>query len=161
VAHALEEPMTSVPEPPRARSGARAGRGSATLLGGSVRLLDLESFVDDRGALTPITFDEFGFTAARAFVVRAPQGAVRGGHGHRRVRQLLLRASGTIEVDLRHAGSQALITLDEHRPAALLEAGVWAQQTYVAADSTLLVFADGPYDPAEYIDEFSADEAAS
>ena len=35
----------------------------------------------------------------------------------------------------------------------LLEAGVWAQQTYVGADSTLIVFADGPYDSAEYVDD--------
>jgi dTDP-4-dehydrorhamnose 3,5-epimerase-like enzyme len=153
--------MTSVPEPAGSRTAPAAGRGPALLLDGSVRLLDLESFVDDRGVLTPITFDEFGFNAARAFVVSAPQGAVRGGHGHRHVRQLLFRASGTIEVDLRHAGSQALITLDEHRPAALLEPGVWARQTYVGAESTLIVFADGPYDPAEYVDDVSADEGAS
>ena len=112
--------------------------------------------------LTPITFDDFGFTAARAFVVRAPQGAVRGGHGHRRVRQVLFCASGTIDVDVRLRGAHARLTLDQDRPAALLEAGVWAQQTYVGADSTLIVFADGPYDSAEYADDdLGADEAAS
>ena len=153
--------MTSVPEPSGSRTGTGAEPGPAVLLGGSVRLLDLESFVDDRGALTPITFDEFGFRAARAFVVSAPQGAVRGGHGHRRVRQLLFRASGTIEVDLRREGSEAHITLDEHHPAALLEPGVWARQAYVGAESTLIVFADGPYDPAEYVDGSPAGEAAS
>ena len=99
-----------------------------------MRILELESFRDDRGVLTPITFDDFGFSAARAFVVRAPQGSVRGGHGHRRVRQVLFCASGAIEVEVRHRGRAMLAsTLDERHPAALLEAGIWAQQTYVGA----------------------------
>jgi dTDP-4-dehydrorhamnose 3,5-epimerase-like enzyme len=122
------------------------------LLDGSVRVLDLETFRDVRGVLTPIDFSGVGFAAARAFVVAAPQGAVRGGHAHLRVRQILLRASGVIEVELRRAGSVDRVILNEDRPAILLEAGVWARQTYLAPASTLVVFADGPYDPAEYSD---------
>ena len=48
-------------------------------------------------------------------------------------------------------GLQARITLDEDRPALLLEPGVWARQTYLDDDSTLIVFADGPYESGEYI----------
>lgn len=51
--------------------------------------------------------------------------------------------------------------LDEDRPAVLIEPGVWAQQTYLDDDSTLIVFADGPYDPAEYVhDRTGPDEVA-
>jgi dTDP-4-dehydrorhamnose 3,5-epimerase-like enzyme len=123
---------------------------SLQLLSGSVHLLELASFRDHRGALTPLTFDEVGFSAARVFVVTAPRGTVRGGHAHRRVRQIFFRASGVINVDFRREGAHVRLTLDEDHPAVLLEAGVWAQQTYVAPESTLVVFADGPYDPAEY-----------
>ena len=154
VAHVLEEPMTSVPEPPEPAPRRHRRRADSDLLGGSVRLLELESFRDDRGVLTPITFDDLGFTAARAFVVRAPQGAVRGGHAHRRVRQVLFCASWDDRSRRAASGRvDARLTLDEDRPAVLLEAGVWAQQTYIGADSTLIVFADGPYDPAEYADD--------
>ena len=146
--------MTPTPDAPELRFVATDVGDSTRLLGGSVRLLDLPSFRDHRGVLTPITFDDVGFSAARAFVVNAPLGAVRGGHAHLHVRQILFRASGTIGVDLRHRGASARLTLDGNRPAVLLEAGVWARQTYIAPESTLIVFADGPYDPAEY----SADE---
>jgi dTDP-4-dehydrorhamnose 3,5-epimerase-like enzyme len=142
--------MTPDPEPPATQAGAVAAGESATLLEGSVRILELECFRDHRGSLTPITLDDLDFTVARTFVVRAPRGAVRGGHAHRRVRQVLFRASGTIDVDLSRDGVRASVTLDEHRPAVLLEAGVWAQQTYLDHDSTLIVFADGPYEAAEY-----------
>ncbi|WP_448003732.1 sugar 3,4-ketoisomerase [Agromyces bauzanensis] len=123
-----------------------------SLLEGRVRVLELDRFRDERGSLTPVTFDEVGFSVARTFVVSAPRGMVRGGHAHRRVRQLLFRASGAIDVDVSHRGERARIRLDEARPAVLLEAGVWAQQTYLDDHSTLVVFADGPYDADEYAD---------
>jgi dTDP-4-dehydrorhamnose 3,5-epimerase-like enzyme len=145
--------MTSVPEPLGDPSAEEIeGEPAAALLDGSVRVLALDRIRDHRGSLTPMTFDDVGFSVARTFVVSAPRGAVRGGHGHRRVRQVLFRASGTIDVDFRHRGEHASVTLDEDRPAVLIEAGVWAQQTYLDDDSTLIVFADGPYDPSEYVD---------
>ena len=122
-------------------------------LDGLVRVLELDCFRDDRGSLTPMTFDDVDFSVARTFVVNAPRGAVRGGHAHRRVRQVLFRASGTIEVDVSHRGERARYTLDEGHPAILIERGVWAQQTYVDDHSTLIVFADGPYESSEYIDD--------
>lgn len=124
-----------------------------SLFEGMVRVLELDCFRDQRGSLTLMTFDEVGFSVARTFVVSAPRDAVRGGHAHRRVRQVLFRANGTIDVDVSHHGARARITLDEARPAMLIEAGVWAQQTYVDDDSTLIVFADGPYEPGEYVDD--------
>lgn len=120
-------------------------------LDGLVRVLELDCFRDDRGSLTPMTFGDVGFSVARTFVVSAPRDAVRGGHAHRRVRQVLFRASGTIDVDVSHDGTQARITLDEHHPAVLIEAGVWARQTYIDDHSTLIVFADGPYNAGDYV----------
>ena len=143
-------------------AGQVAGDVPTTLLDGSVRLVELECFTDERGSLTPITLDDLGFSVARAFVVRAPRDAVRGGHAHRSVRQVLFCASGAIDVEVRRGGARARLTLDEEHPAVLLEAGVWAQQTYVGDDSTLIVFADGPYEPTEYAgDDSSTDVARS
>jgi dTDP-4-dehydrorhamnose 3,5-epimerase-like enzyme len=121
------------------------------LLGGLVRVLEVDAIHDDRGTLTPLTFRDFDFSVARTFVVRAPRGAVRGGHAHRRVRQVLFRGSGGIDVEVRHHGERARVTLDQEQPALLIEPGVWAQQTYLDDESTLIVFADGLYEPAEYV----------
>lgn len=123
------------------------------LLDGRVRVLELDRFQDERGSLVPLTFDDIGFDVARTFVVNAPRGTVRGGHAHRSVRQVLFRASGIIEVEVRHGGGRARVTLDESCRALLIEAGVWAQQTYVDDHAALVVFADGPYDSSEYAHE--------
>ena len=131
------------------------------LLDGMVRILALDRFDDERGTLTPLTFDDLGFVVARTFVVNAPRGAVRGGHAHRGVRQVLFRASGTVEVEVRHGGAQAHVTLDDSGPALLVEAGVWARQTYLDDHAALVVFADGPYDASEYLHEMPAAGAPS
>ncbi|MBM7504045.1 sugar 3,4-ketoisomerase [Agromyces aurantiacus] len=123
------------------------------LLDGMVRVLELDRFRDERGSLVPLTFDDLGFRVVRTFVVDAPRGAVRGGHAHRRVRQVLFRASGTIELELRRDGQLARLTLDEEHPAVLIEAGVWAQQTYLDDGAALIVFADGRYEADEYAHE--------
>jgi len=127
------------------------------LLDGMVRVLELARFRDERGSLVPVTFDDLGFRVARTFVVTAPRGAVRGGHAHRSVRQVLFRATGSIELEVRRDGVREHLTLDEACPAVLIEPGVWAQQTYLHDDSTLVVFADGPYDADEYGDGGSGD----
>jgi hypothetical protein len=160
--------MAPVPDPTdlvvEADTDAR-GPGAAPpgrLLGGAVRPLDLDRFEDHRGSLTPMSLEELDFSVARVFVVNAPRGAVRGGHAHRSVRQVLFRAAGIIDVELRHQGESVLLTLDEERPAVLVEAGVWAQQTYLDEGSTLIVFADGGYDRREYLDhDRGADEDVS
>lgn len=142
--------MASSPEPGTSSRMTITGEPTS-LLGGMVQVLNLERFRDHRGSLTPVTFDRLGFDVARTFVVTARPNAVRGGHAHRRVRQVLFRASGIIDVDVSHRGVRARVTLGEDQPAMLIEAGVWAQQTYVGEASTLIVFADGPYDRDDYI----------
>jgi hypothetical protein len=124
-----------------------------SLWGGLVTPVTLETREDARGTLTPVTFAEHGFDAVRAFVVTAPDGAVRGGHGHRVGRQLLLRVGGRIEVELRHGGQSARLTLDASAPALLVEPGVWSRQTYRGADAALVVFSDTVYDRGDYFDD--------
>lgn len=127
---------------------------------GLVRVLALPTMRDSRGDLIPITFADWGFEAVRSFVVRATAGTVRGGHGHRLCRQVFMRVSGVVDVDVRIGESGHTIRLDGDTSAVLIEPGVWAQQTYVTDDAALVVFADMLYDPSDYVDVDRADTAA-
>lgn len=135
-------------------------RGPRLLLAGRARLLDLVRHVDERGELVPLSFADVDFPVARAFVVAAPDGALRGGHAHAAARQLLLRVRGAIRVELRTAEEADVVVLDEQAPALLVEPGVWATQTYLGDDAALVVFSDAPYDPDDYVDEVDLRERA-
>ena len=134
------------------------------LLNGSVRLIRLASFTDERGTLSPIDLVAAGLTPVRSFVVTAPAGTIRGRHGHRKCRQLLMSVSGTIEVEVRCGAEIETIRLSDDpqdQRAILIEPGVWAEQRYLTDDATLLVFADTPYDPSDYVVEWASDTVES
>lgn len=119
--------------------------------GGMVLRIDIRCFEDARGVLSPIHFDPFGFRPVRAFVVSGRAGTVRGGHGHRRGRQILMLVSGLIDVEVRASGAADLIRLDPEHRALLIEPPVWSRQTYLGDDATMVVFCDTAYDPDDYV----------
>ena len=132
------------------------------MLNGHVRLIPLTCHVDERGSLTPIYLADAGLIPVRSFFVTALAGAVRGRHGHRKCRELLVRVSGTIEVEIRRGAEIVTIRLSadpDDQKAILMEPGVWAEQRYLTDDATLLVFADAPYDRADYVTERPRDVA--
>jgi dTDP-4-dehydrorhamnose 3,5-epimerase-like enzyme len=123
---------------------------SKALCGGKVVRVDIRSFEDVRGVLCPIEFDALGFRPARAFVVSGPAGAIRGGHGHRKGRQILMLVSGLIDVELRASGLAERLRLDASCRAILIEPEVWARQIYRSDNAAMVVFCDAAYDPDDY-----------
>ncbi len=108
--------------------------------------------IDRRGMLLPIELDDVPFAVRRIFVI-SPEDAseVRGGHGHREGRQLLICLDGEIEVKMQEAGHAHAIVLRPDGVSLLLEAGLWSQQTYADAGSRLLVLSNQRFDEVEYI----------
>lgn len=122
------------------------------LCDGHARTFCLARHADARGALYPIELAQFALQPARAFLVgEVPAGAVRGGHAHRSARQLLVRIAGSLRVDLRWRDQRHALLLDAAQDALLLDAGVWARQTYLDTDARLLVFCDEDYATASYL----------
>jgi dTDP-4-dehydrorhamnose 3,5-epimerase-like enzyme len=87
----------------------------------------------------------------RAFVITASPGAIRGGHGHARGRQLLMLVSGEIDVEVRYRNCGARLRLDLVHRAVLIEPLVWSRQLYYGDNTAMVVFCDTPYDPTDYI----------
>lgn len=124
-----------------------------TFFDGRVKLMHYPLVADARGSLLPLEWPHLPFSPVRAFVVTAPDGAVRGGHAHRSGEQLLVRIAGSIEVETRYRGKTEKMCLDANANALLIGAPVWARQSYRGPDATLLVLAEAPYDPASFLDE--------
>lgn len=122
--------------------------------GGLARLVPLRRVVDSRGALLPLEFDALPFAPKRVVVVHeVPAGAVRGGHGHRRGRQMLACIRGAVHVRMVRPPETATVTLVPGGAGLLLEAGVWAEQSYAGEGAAMLMLASEPFDPESYFFE--------
>ncbi len=81
----------------------------------------------------------------------------RGGHAHRKCHQVLIAVKGEVEIEYVDLLGSHLVTLNSASVALHIPPGVWAKQTYLDEDSSLLVLASDPYDVADYVDDI--DEA--
>jgi|SRR5690554_4372476 len=116
--------------------------------------IELAQFIDARGKLTIANFDSFPFLPVRIFFISdAPAGTVRGGHSHKEGEQILVCLSGRIKVELRNQGKTQTVICKPNGRGLILKAGTWAQQTYLEADSHLLVFCSHAYNRDSYRDE--------
>jgi len=118
---------------------------------GRVRVLHFAGIEDNRGVLVPIDFEALNFSPIRSFLVNGKHGITRGGHAHRQGKQLLLRVSGEIQVNLALDGEEKSITLGPDSNAMMLSAPVWSSQTFHGESPGLIVFSDHPFDPSGYI----------
>lgn len=120
------------------------------LFHGAVRLCRLPQHTDARGALLPLEFHALPLVPRRAFLVHGvPAGTSRGGHAHACGQQLFVCLAGEVIVELEFRGEAEHVRLSRPIDALLVDAGVWARQTYLD-DAVLLVFASEPYDADDY-----------
>jgi hypothetical protein len=128
-------------------------RAETSFFGGLARGFGFSAVDEGEASLLPVELAEVPMTAVRSFLVSAPAGTVRGGHGHRSGCQLLVRISGEIKLELALGDETAQLVLDHELNAAIIHAPVWSRQTYRDESPRLLVFCNTPYDPDSYIYE--------
>ena|SRR6476620_3193729 len=126
---------------------------NATFFDDKVLVLHLGSIEDHRGTLISIELGPLCFCAVRAFLVRAPAGTSRGGHGHKTGRQILVHISGEIEVQLSWQNEDRSVVLGPENNAIMIASPVWSRQLYNGNDPRLMVLCDTPYDPNSYVYE--------
>lgn len=88
-------------------------------------------------------------------VYDVPGSELRGEHAHLRCHQFLIAAHGSLKVTVDDGSSREIIVLDRPNIGLYLPPMIWGEQHEFGTDSVLLVFASHPYDPADYIRDYS------
>lgn len=121
---------------------------------GPPTLLRLTEFAEPRGTLTAAEGPQLPFPIARYFVVRAvPPDAVRGGHAHQRVHELLNCVVGRCTVEVRWAGGREHYVLDDPALGLHLPPHNWVECRDFSADAVLLVLCSDVHDPSQTVPE--------
>ena len=88
------------------------------------------------------------------YLFDVPAGAVRGGHAHRILHQLVIAACGRFDVTLDDGRDQRVLTLDASNRALHLVPGIWRELSNFSAGSICLVMASAPFEEADYLRQY-------
>ena len=80
------------------------------------------------------------------YIFDVPKGAVRGGHAHKQLRQLLFCPNGSIEILLTDGVKKASILLDRPNKALVIEPGLWRDMIWHTDKAVLCVAASEHYE---------------
>lgn len=89
------------------------------------------------------------------YIYDVPVGTQRGGHAHKRLRQLLFCPNGTIEILLTDGEERASVMLDKPNKALLIGPGLWRDMVWHTDRAVLCVAASEHYDETDYIRDYS------
>jgi hypothetical protein len=122
-----------------------------------VRLHAVPHFEDPRGALTVAELDgQLPFPVARVYLVHGvPVGSIRGKHAHRTLQQMLIGLHGSCHVLADDGEHREEYLLDSPHHGLYLPPMIWSVQYEFSPEAVLLVLASAPYNPAEYIHDYS------
>ena len=123
------------------------------------KLIDLPKIIDPRGNLTVAEGSELvPFDIKRAYwVYDVPAGESRGGHAHKKLRQLVIALSGSFHVALDNGREREKILLNHPYQGLLIETNTWRTLEDFSSGAVCLVLASEHFEEADYIydyDEF-------
>ena len=95
------------------------------------------------------------FNISRIFHVFSDSENVRGKHAHKKCNQVLFCNSGKILVKTFDGKINEEYLLDRPNLGLLVSAGIWSEQLYLTDGAMLSVICDRPYEPEDYIRDFS------
>jgi len=118
-----------------------------------VELVDLQTIPMPNGILGVAEVSKhIGFPVHRAYYLRdVPEGAGRGGHGHRHLRQCFLCLRGSVRLSISRSGVTDVVELNRPSQAAVVGPGCWRDLSDFSEDSVVIVLASEEYDEADYI----------
>lgn len=120
------------------------------------RIIQLPKIVDPRGNLTVAEeLKNVPFDIKRAYwVYDVPGGESRGGHAHKRLRQLIVALSGSFHVTLDNGHERKTYLLNHPWEGLYVETGIWRTLDDFSSGAVCMVLASEPYDEDDYIYEY-------
>jgi hypothetical protein len=121
-------------------------------------VVTLPRIQDPRGNLTFVeAHRHVPFYIKRVYYLYdVPGGAERGGHGHHRLRQLIVAMSGSFDVVLDDGRRRARYHLNRSYTGLYVCPMIWRELDNFSSGSVCLVLASEPYEESDYLRDYEA-----
>jgi UDP-2-acetamido-3-amino-2,3-dideoxy-glucuronate N-acetyltransferase len=96
------------------------------------------------------------FPVRRVFTVHARGATERGRHAHKQCGQVMVCLAGRCDVTVDDGMDRKTVQLMRPQDALYVPAAIWAEQSYRAPETILMVLCDQLYDEADYIRDYDA-----
>jgi dTDP-4-dehydrorhamnose 3,5-epimerase-like enzyme len=116
----------------------------------------VEARQDERGALVALEAGrQVPFAIERVYYLFATrEGAERGFHAHRELRQLAICVAGSCVISVDDGASRRDVLLDSPDKALFIGGMLWREMRDFSPGAVLMVLASAPYDEADYIRDY-------
>lgn len=123
------------------------------------RLIPIRNIAAERDALGSLAVVQsnvdLGFPIRRVyFIYGMDQGAERGGHAHKEMRQCLVMAHGSARIALEGPAGRHEFLLDSPEQGLIVPPEYWREMRDFSKDAVLLALASDDYDPDDYIRDY-------
>lgn len=154
-------PDATIIQPALSASLERVGM-SESLARRGCRVVEFPRIQDPRGNLTFIEAeDHVDFDIRRVYYLYdVPGGAERGGHAHKRLRQVLIAMSGSFDVILDDGTARQRIHLNRSYYGLCIPQMVWREIDNFSSGSVCMVLASEHYDEDDYYRDWTEFAAA-
>lgn len=121
------------------------------------RLIDIPIAHDQRGNLSVVESGEtIPFEIKRLYYLYdVPGGASRGGHAHRKLKQLIIAASGSFDVILDDGKTRQKFSLNRSYRGLFIPTMTWREIENFSSGAVCMVLASEHYDKNDYIYDYS------
>ena len=116
------------------------------------KIIDIPKINNTKGNIGVIENDTIPFDIKRVYYLfDVPTGAKRGGHAHKKLKQVLIAISGSFDVVLKNGKSKEIITLNRSDNGLLIENNIWRELENFSSGSVCLVLASEEFSEDDYI----------
>ena len=116
------------------------------------KIIDIPKINNAKGNIRVVENDTIPFDVKRVYYLfDVPSGAKRGGHAHKKLKQVLIAISGSFDVVLKNGKSKEIITLNRPDKGLLIENNIWRELENFSSGSVCLVLASEEFSENDYI----------